>query len=208
VNVNQSKSTQASAFVLSRMLSGSGNFRYLDLVSDMVTTRLHRPFNDDDGGLRENVSDARSVTSVDNTILTLTSFVANCDPSPALISGILSPVAPAMYAISRVLHEYGTADPTLRESVYGLLMTWGRIVDAGEGVTIMWKIIQDYDQAWHLDVAGQLSRSPQFVLYFFALLLIAYKNNTGISLRLSYRCLLLKVCSKQMKLEILTSTQT
>jgi hypothetical protein len=190
------------------MLSASGNFRYLDLVSDMVTTRLHRPFNDDDGGLRENVSDARSVTSVDNTILTLTSFVANCDPSPALISGILSPVAPALYAISRVLQEYGTADPTLRESVHGLLMTWGRIVDAGEGVTIMWKIIQDYDQAWHLDVAGQLSRSPQFVLYFFALLLITYKNDTGMSLRLSYQCLLLTVCSKQTKLGILTSTQT
>jgi hypothetical protein len=159
---DHNKGTRASAFVLSHMLSSNKGFQHLSLVTNLVKERLHRPFQDSEREALVQNPVAVPLASVDTTLSALANFVANCDPAPSLISMIISPVLPALYSISEVLQEHKTADPMLRDSVHGLLMTWGRIIDDEEGATQLLAVAQHYDASWHLDGVGQLSKSSGF----------------------------------------------
>jgi hypothetical protein len=104
--------------------------------------------------------DSLAMRSPEGIITALVTLIANCDPSPSIFSALLSPIVPALYAILSVLEEKKTSDPLLRDSISGLLASWGRIVDASEGVQMLWTIIANFDDAWRLDDAGRLVRDP------------------------------------------------
>ncbi|KAF8974323.1 hypothetical protein BDZ97DRAFT_1900021 [Flammula alnicola] len=73
----------------------------------------------------------------------MTVLISNTEPSPVFISKILSPIIPALY-----------------ESVNGLLISWGKIVDHMEGSNILWGIVEGgkhYD--WKFNMEGHFWKS-------------------------------------------------
>jgi hypothetical protein len=154
----QSKHVRASAFALSRMMSPDHDFRHRQQVEELVKQALHLPF-----AKQAPTSDANG-TAPDTALLSLANFLANSDPSPTLISGLISPVVTALYAIWFALQEHKTSDPMLRDSAEGLLATWGRIINANEGIAMLWDVVLNYDDTWAVNGLGQLSRSSAWVI--------------------------------------------
>ncbi len=79
-----------------------------------------------------------------NTALTaLSTLITNTDPVPTLIATLLSPVISSLYSLLEHLEHVRTSDPTTRETVRGMLETWGRVVEKDEGTRIIWNIVQN-----------------------------------------------------------------
>ncbi|KAF7355296.1 RTP1-C1 domain-containing protein [Mycena sanguinolenta] len=130
---------RAAAFSVSRMLTTP--------TSSVVLSFLHPPFLA--------VNSASSPRVVLTTIMTL---VTNTDPSPTLISSLLSPIVSALYSLLYNLDQVKTSDPSLKETLRGLLGTWGRVVGAMEGLAILWSVIDGQGGEWRVDLEGQITR--------------------------------------------------
>jgi hypothetical protein len=102
-------------------------------------------------------------------IQVLQTFLANTDPAPTLISTVTSPIVTSLYALLGALARRKTADPTLRESVRGLLVTWGRLVSTDEAVAILWACIDGQGGEWVIDIAGRVKRVEKCVYMLFPL---------------------------------------
>jgi hypothetical protein len=153
---------RAAAYTLSRMVSGDGSFAYQSLVSSIVLSTLHTPFNTfmrASTGVSEveSTSDRRGLTPED-ALTTLINIITNTDPSPALISLLFSPILPELYSISASVAHKKSADPSLRSSLDGMLATWGRVVDTTEGIAVLWRIIDQPGHDWDVDIAGHIKR--------------------------------------------------
>ncbi|KAI0291027.1 hypothetical protein B0F90DRAFT_1781194 [Multifurca ochricompacta] len=85
-------------------------------------------------------------------------FLTNTDPAPNLVSTVLSPIATSLYALLGTLVHVRTADPAVRESVRGLLITWGRVVPVDEAVAILWACIDGQGGEWAVELAGSVRR--------------------------------------------------
>jgi len=97
-------------------------------------------------------------------ISTLTTILTNTDPSPVLISTLLSPILPPLYAILFYLDGVKTSDPQLKESLKSLLTTWGRVVSLQEVVSVLWTILDDQGGGWETDGEGEI-RPVLWVLF-------------------------------------------
>ncbi|KIK95639.1 hypothetical protein PAXRUDRAFT_826796 [Paxillus rubicundulus Ve08.2h10] len=86
----------------------------------------------------------------------LTILVLNTDPSPVFIALLLSQVVPALYALMFHMDRMKASDPVLKESVRGLLATWGRVVERQEGADILWSVIQSDRTYWEVDITGEI----------------------------------------------------
>ncbi|KAA1475539.1 hypothetical protein DENSPDRAFT_429786 [Dentipellis sp. KUC8613] len=143
---------RAAAFSLSRMLASEPPSPRQALTSRLTITPLHAPFS------VSPPSNPDALTAA-SALRTLQTFLTNTDPSPPLISMLLSPVIPAIYAIMHALDNNRTADPVLRESVKGLAVSWGRIVGVEEGSAILWACVEAPGDEWAVDIAGELKRA-------------------------------------------------
>ncbi|KAJ7276373.1 hypothetical protein B0H12DRAFT_1041351 [Mycena haematopus] len=130
---------RAAAFSLSRMLTMP--------TSSVVLSFLHPPFLA--------VNSASSPRAALSTIMAL---VTNTDPSPTLISSLLSPIVSALYSLLYHLDQVKTSDPSLKEMLRGLLGTWGRVVGATEALAVSWSVIDGQGGEWRVDLEGQISR--------------------------------------------------
>ncbi|KAG5637776.1 hypothetical protein H0H81_003277 [Sphagnurus paluster] len=101
-------------------------------------------------------SDGPSPSEALSTLITL---VSNADPSPTLISTLLSPIASTLYSLLYHMDHVKTTDPSLRESLRGLLITWAKIVTTSDGVTVLWSIIESEDTGWKIDLEGQITKT-------------------------------------------------
>lgn len=149
---------RAASFSLSRMLSTSNPYQIL--VRSFVLPLLHAPFLEvalNAAPLPTSTMLQPSSLSASASLRTIQTFITNTDPSPTLISTLLSPVLPSLYALLESLEHNKTVDPTLREGVRGLLATWGRIVEAEEGVALLWACVENPGMDWAIDAAGELS---------------------------------------------------
>jgi hypothetical protein len=90
-------------------------------------------------------------------------FLTNTDPAPTLVSTTLSPIATSLYGLLGALARLKTSDPGLRESVRGLLLTWGRVVPIDEAVAILWACIEGQGGDWTVDIAGNVRRAEKCV---------------------------------------------
>jgi hypothetical protein len=99
----------------------------------------------------------------ERALQTLTVLLANVDPSPALVSLLLSNIAVPLYALLSELDHIKTSDPELKETLRGLLATWGRLVNASDGVTILWAIVQGDGGFWQASMTGEISRVEKYV---------------------------------------------
>ena len=95
-----------------------------------------------------------------NTIQVL---LTNTDPSPHLITALLTPIVPSLYSLYACLEGAKAADPILREGIKGLLSTWGRLVSSEDVIGTIWQIIGGEGSDWRVDVAGEISHVEGYV---------------------------------------------
>ncbi|KAN0132796.1 hypothetical protein V8E53_009467 [Lactarius tabidus] len=143
---------RAASFSLSRMITTESNARYHSLVSGMLLSSLHDPILLVTPDLSTS-EEAKELTAVE-AIQVIQIFLTNTDPSPNLVSTILSPIVTSLYALLETLAHVKTADPTLRELVRGLLVAWGRVVSTDEAVAILWACVEGQGGEWAIDIAG------------------------------------------------------
>jgi len=91
-------------------------------------------------------------------------LLSNTEPSPVLLSKILTPIIPELYLLSYDLDKVKTADPHLKESISGLLLSWGKIIDQAEGSRTLWSIVEgNKSSQWHFDLEGRFWKTKQYV---------------------------------------------
>ncbi|KAG6873310.1 hypothetical protein C0995_000463 [Termitomyces sp. Mi166 len=147
---------RAAAFVISRMLSADTKSEHQDLISRITRTILLSPFSTDEGN--EAPDPTFSIASALTTLITL---VSNADPSPTLISALFSSIVSTLYSLLHHVDHVKTVDPSLRESLRGLMITWGKIVSTADGVRILWLILQSEEVKWTIDLEGNISRATK-----------------------------------------------
>ena len=142
------------------MITAEGNPRHHALVSSILFSLLHNPVL-----LITPETPFEEVTTLSpvEAIQITQTFLTNTDPAPTLVSTILSPIATSLYALLSTLQRVKTADPALRESVRGLLFSWGRVVPAEEAVAILWACVDGQGGDWTVDLAGSVSRVEKCV---------------------------------------------
>ncbi|KAF5387644.1 hypothetical protein D9615_000386 [Tricholomella constricta] len=154
---------RAAAYVISRMLSADDPSPHKDLTSKIIFSILHHPFlrvpHENKGGMIDSSPSSTPTSLTPSVALSiLTTLVSNADPSPTLISALLSPIVPALYSLLYHMDEIKTTDPSLRESLRGLLVTWAKIIGTSDGVSILWSVLESDDIGWAIDIEGNINR--------------------------------------------------
>lgn len=160
---------RAASFTLSRMITAEGSPRHHALVSRTLFNLLHDPvllITPDSQSTETITSSSRSPLEAIDIIQT---FLTNTDPAPTLVSTTLSPIATTLYALLGTLARVKTADPTLKESVRGLLHTWGRVVPVEEAVAILWACVDGQGGDWTVDISGSVRRVEKCVWMLFTI---------------------------------------
>lgn len=156
---------RAAAFSISRLLAEGSKSREETL--GILLPQIHRPLLQVTGPLAADFIAEQERLSTATCILTLQAILINTDPSPALLSTVFTPIAPALYAILSCLESKKTTDPALKETIKGLLGTWSRIVSEQEVEQTFWAIIDGEGGYWKVDVAGEIIRTAGY--FFLAL---------------------------------------
>ena len=154
---------RAASFTLSRMITAEGSPRHHSLVSRTLFNLLHDPvlLVTPDSQPTETIT-ASSLSPLEAIDIVQT-FLTNTDPAPMLVSTTLSPIVTSLYALLGTLARVKTADPTLRESIRGLLLTWGRVVPVEEAVAVLWACIDGQGGDWTVDISGSVRRVEKCV---------------------------------------------
>ena len=146
---------QAASFTIYRAIVPKKPAQHQD-ASSIVLAMLHDPFL-----LLVDSSEQRLANTIEpsEALSSIITLISNTEPSPIFISKILSPILASLYLLSYNLAQYKTADPQLKASVNGLLLSWGKIVDQPEGVNVLWSILEaGQSSEWKYNTDGQLWR--------------------------------------------------
>jgi hypothetical protein len=151
------------------MLVSEGAFSHQALLSNIILPILHKSFlgtppepiiSQSDHLLSPIHTGVQHLTPT-RALSTLLVILTNTDPSPPLISILLSPILPALYSALSHLDSRKASDPNLRESLRGIMETWGRLVGLQEGVDVLWSIVAKESDEWEIDDEGELRRVAQ-----------------------------------------------
>ena len=151
---------RVAAFALSRLLSPENNPHHVE-VSRIVLPLVQKPLlqlPEELSFVQDDAPDHKPAYTPLEALDILQTFIINTDPSPTLISGIMTPIIPAIYSISYSLDRIKSADPSLKATFSGLLGTWGRLIGSAEGVATLWLIIDGEGGEWQVDIAGNVRR--------------------------------------------------
>jgi hypothetical protein len=142
------------------MLSPNDAGLYYEIASGIIFSFLHQPFLEltvEHANVTSSQS-SPSQSTPDVALSTLITLVSNTDPSPILMAALLSPITPALYSLFHHMEKVKTSDPSLRESLQALLVTWGKIVVKSEGIDILWHIIVSDEEGWQVDLEGHIRK--------------------------------------------------
>ena len=89
--------------------------------------------------------------------------MTNTDSAPNIVLIVLSPIATSLYTLLGTLAHVKMADPTLRESVCGLLVAWGRMVPTDRAVAILWVRINGQGGEWAVNISGGVEHVEKLV---------------------------------------------
>ncbi|KAF8843139.1 hypothetical protein BDN67DRAFT_964783 [Paxillus ammoniavirescens] len=149
---------RAASFAISGMLDPE--FPHSTLVSSLALPIMHGPIMQVS---KVPVEDKRLATFAPMTptraLSALTILILNTDPSPIFVALVLSQVVPALYALMFHMDGMKASDPVLKESVRGLLATWGRVVERQEGADTLWSVLQGDRMHWEVDITGEIKRA-------------------------------------------------
>ncbi|KZW04209.1 hypothetical protein EXIGLDRAFT_716206 [Exidia glandulosa HHB12029] len=132
---------RAAAFTLSRFLAS--DFRHVRISKAIILRTLHLPL----------LSTATATTTQSPhdphaALYLLIALVSRMDPSPPLLSTLLSPIVPSLVTLLEHFHQTRTTDPDLRESVRGMLLAWGRVMPLDEATERLWAVVLGAGAAW------------------------------------------------------------
>ncbi|KAJ8086577.1 hypothetical protein PM082_005400 [Marasmius tenuissimus] len=145
---------RASAFTISRLLDTKGT----DLVArETILTTLHSPFLHP-RSMENSREESDYTITLTNPITTLSILLANLDPSPQLISSLLAPILSPLYALLYYLDSSKIADPTIREAIRDMLLTWFRVSSTTEAVAILLFILNDQHGRLKIGLDGEIQR--------------------------------------------------
>ncbi|KAH9853650.1 hypothetical protein C2E23DRAFT_113637 [Lenzites betulinus] len=134
------------AFSLSRLLTNE-DVEKKTLTTELVFSTLHNPILNGSGDL-----------SPTESLRTIQVILTNTDPSPHLITSLLTPIVPSLYSLYAYLEQAKASDPLVRETIKSFLATWGRLVNKEEVIATLWRIINGETSDWRVDIAGEISR--------------------------------------------------
>jgi hypothetical protein len=187
------------------MITTESNARYHSLVSGMLLSSLHDPILLVTPDLSTS-EEAKELTAVE-AIQVIQIFLTNTDPSPNLVSTILSPIVTSLYALLETLAHVKTADPTLRELVRGLLVAWGRVVSTDEAVAILWACVEGQGGEWAIDIAGGVRCVEKYVLYHYCERKV-YVRKADMRTTSRWHSSRQKISKRLKRVALLTSMQT
>ncbi|KAG1820217.1 uncharacterized protein BJ212DRAFT_1338684 [Suillus subaureus] len=153
---------RAAAFTLSRMLDSS--FAHHALVASVALPILHNPLfkvSDETSHDQRESGQSHLLPTPSSSLQTLHTLLLSIDPSPSLFTSLLSPILPSLYSLHAHLSKMGVADPILKEDVWTLMRTWGRVVEEGEGVRVLWSLVDENESSsggWEGGSAEDLKR--------------------------------------------------
>ena len=142
---------------------GDNTYPYQDDMVSTISPILHKPFLLLSAPVSEIETPSTLILTPASALSTLTAFILHADPSPVLISSILTPIVASLYAINALVDEKKTADPVLKENVKGLLVTWGRVTMFEECLSNLWHIVEGEGGQWKLGLGGGISRAEKSV---------------------------------------------
>jgi len=149
---------RAAAFTIFRAIVPLKKSQHSTYASQAVLASLHNPFHDFSDAQYQ--SSENSFLEARSALLSLTILLSNTEPSPPFLSKLLSPIISSLYLLSYDLNKFKTADPQLKESITGLLLSWGKIVDENEGTQILWSIVDGGKGGeWKFNLEGQIWKS-------------------------------------------------
>ncbi|KIK48842.1 hypothetical protein CY34DRAFT_797626 [Suillus luteus UH-Slu-Lm8-n1] len=152
---------RAAAFSLARMLDSSA--AHHALVVSIALPILHNPISqvsDDSSQDQRESGQSYLLPTPSSSLQTIHTLLLSTDPSPYLFSSLLSPILPSLYSLHAHLSKMGVADPILKEDVWTLMRTWGRVVEEGEGVRVLWSLVDESESSlwWEGGNAEDLKR--------------------------------------------------
>ncbi|TFK28768.1 hypothetical protein FA15DRAFT_633184 [Coprinopsis marcescibilis] len=144
------------AFTLSQMLRTDKNLENQTNAVPVVCDTLHAPLLP---GHYKRLSATYEPLTAQTALSRLIVLIANCDPSPEVISKLLSPIIPSLYSLLFHLASQKASDPQLKERIQGLLSTWGKIVDTPQAIHVLWLMIIEGAPPtnWTSDAEGKFS---------------------------------------------------
>lgn len=145
---------RAIAFAISHMLSAEQHVLHHALLAHMILPIFHQPFL---VHIHTPTDSQDSIQKPTSALAMLQVVMTNTDPSPALISTLLTPIVPAFFLIYSRLEGMKLADPAVKASVQGLLGTWGRVIGSQEGIAALWLLVEGEGGEWSVDVAGEIN---------------------------------------------------
>ncbi|KJA30045.1 hypothetical protein HYPSUDRAFT_125960 [Hypholoma sublateritium FD-334 SS-4] len=140
---------RAAAFAIFRAIVPQVIRQNTSSAASVVQDILHRPLRD------APEQHSEQTLAAHDALWSLTVLISNTEPSPAFISRLLSPVIPDVYALLFDLGSHRLADPQVKESVTGVLLSWGKIIDRVEGTNTLWSVIEGgRDYTWKFGLEG------------------------------------------------------
>ncbi|KAG1866653.1 hypothetical protein DFJ58DRAFT_714609 [Suillus subalutaceus] len=139
---------RAAAFTLARMLDSSS--AHHALVASIALPILHNPLfkvSDETSHDQRESGQSHLLPTPSSSLQTLHALLLSIDPSPSLFASLLSPILPSLYSLHAHLSKMGVADPILKEDVWTLMRTWGRVVEEGEGVRVLWSLVDENESS-------------------------------------------------------------
>lgn len=160
---------RAAAFSLSHILISSDGSNHNQVATKILLDVLQRPFllitppppDSSSSDTHQNLSPLIALRA-------LQSLLTNTDPSPTLISSLLTPIMPALFALWSRLEVHKTVDPTLRVSTQSILETWGRLAGMDECLASLWLIVNGEGGEWRVDLAGDLAKVEESYVFCIA----------------------------------------
>jgi len=147
------------------MITAEGSPRHHTLVCRVFFNLVHDPvlLITPDSLPDSRPTEAIMAPSILEAINIVQTFLTNTDPAPTLVSTTLSPIATSLFSLLGTLTRLKTTDPTLRESVHGLLLAWGRVVPVEEAIAILWACLDGQGGDWAVDISGNVRRVEKCV---------------------------------------------
>ncbi|KAG2128313.1 uncharacterized protein EDB93DRAFT_1109074 [Suillus bovinus] len=139
---------RAAAFALARMLDSSSTHHAL--VASIAFPILHNPLfkvSDETSHDQRESDENYLLPTPSSSLQTIHTILLSTDPSPSLFASLLSPILPFLYSLHAHLSKMAVADPILKEDVWSLMRTWGRVVEESEGVRVLWSLVDEYESS-------------------------------------------------------------
>ncbi|KAF8655292.1 hypothetical protein AX16_003191 [Volvariella volvacea WC 439] len=146
---------RAAAFTVSRIFISAPPTERNKFATQAILDGLHEPLISTTSSL--DPSRIKPATA----LARLAILMANIDPSPQVITSLLSPVVPSLYSLHLHLEKIKTSDPAQKETVHTLIITWGKTTGKEEVLETLQAIIMGQGGYWETNISDGIVRTER-----------------------------------------------